>query len=99
MIIYEYLSSGTSHEIHSSESINIKLPRGTFPLEAFFDSYPCKKPKPSRSWGGSWYLTQTALAKSYEPVKLSKIFWQINNAQGLSLKLIRSCKLDNSGTE
>jgi len=33
IIIYVYLSFGTSHEIHSSESTYIKPPMGTIPLE------------------------------------------------------------------
>ena len=37
IIIYVYLSSGTSHEIHSPESTYIKPPGGNIPLEAFFD--------------------------------------------------------------
>jgi len=58
------------------ESTYIKPPGRHYFLggEAFCGSYHCKKPKPSISGGGSWYLTQTASAKSYESVKLSKIF-------------------------
>ncbi|MCK5509696.1 MAG: hypothetical protein KAI50_14375, partial [Desulfobacterales bacterium] len=40
---YFYNKLGTSHEIHSSESINIKPSGGTIPLEAFSDSYPCSQ--------------------------------------------------------